>query len=286
LAGEPNLTSSFRADPARATSELPLLAAFFYAALFAAVRDLLQPFRASNPTWLRYPRSSRHRINPSQQRIGEAFRARVEFLASRLTLPGALGNHERQVQTGSALDLRADTQFDACLTSPPYATRVDYVRNTLAELAVLGLSSEQVERLRSTTLGTPKVRGTKREVEGLSSAKARRVVSLVSEHPSHGSANYYAPWICNYFAALEDSLARINGVVVKGGPIALVVQDSFYKTVRVDLQDIVLEMMMDLGRELHVREDHDVRHLFARINPAAKKHLASRRNTESVLVFT
>ena len=109
-----------RAVP-RLPEDLPILATFYYSALFAVARDLLQPFRASNPAWLRYPRSYRHRLSPPSDLITRRFLDRVQFLSERLTVP-AMSRPETRLRTASAVDLALDRAVDGCLTSPPYAT--------------------------------------------------------------------------------------------------------------------------------------------------------------------
>jgi hypothetical protein len=269
----------------RMSENLPVLAAFYYAALFAVARDLLQPYRASNPAWLRYPRSYRHKISPAPERISNRFLQRVHFLSERLTVPATSKPETTQLRTGSAVNLELDSPVDGCLTSPPYATRVDYVRDGLAELAVLGVSPEQVAELRRLATGTPVVKGTNRDAVAPRSDAAAATLASVAKHTSHGSANYYVPWLRNYFDDLDRSLARISGSVKPGGRIGVLVQDSHYKSHRIDMQSIVNEMMAASGRTLSFREDFPVRHSMARMNPAARLHLPERSNTESLLVF-
>jgi hypothetical protein len=265
--------------------DMPVLAAFYYTALFAVARDLLQPFRASNPAWLRYPPSYRHRLSPPSDVVARRFLERVQFLSERLRVPAASKPEATRLRIASAVDLTLDPVVDGCLTSPPYATRVDYVRDGLAELAVLGLGRAQVAELRSTTTGTPVVRGTAKDGVVLRSGAALATLASVGQHSSHGSATYYAPWLRKYFEELDKSLARISANVRVGGRIGILVQDSHYKALRIDMQTIVVQMMDASRRSLLFREDYPVKHSMARMNPAARLHLAERATAESLLVF-
>lgn len=273
-------------SPSEMSSQLPLMASFFYAALFAAARDILKVHRGSNPTWLRYPESFRHRLNPAPQKCRDLFVERVEYLADRLSLPSKEKSARTSLRTESVLDLSGNSVFDACFTSPPYATRIDYVRTTLSELSVLGLGDDQVKELRRTTTGTPVVKGVKGAKPELLSNTAASVVDRVRTHPSHGSANYYAPWISNYLGSLEDSFVLIDKTVSRKGKIGVVVQDSFYKSVHVDLQRIVTETLEASGRRLEGREDYSVAHSMAHVNPASRTHNRASEAIESLLVFT
>jgi len=283
LTEDEHLELELASSPEACSQALGQLPSFYYSALFAAVRDLLMPFRASNPTWLRKPRTHRHRISPPAQAVQNGFLNRVQFLADRLTLTESTGT--TRVVTGSAMKIDSVDEFDACLTSPPYATRVDYVMSSLAELALVGLDEDQIRELRQQTTGTPTVRGSVISGHELRSDEALRLVRKVAEHDSHGSANYYAQWIRNYFVDMEKSLSRICAAVRKSGSIGIVVQDSHYKEIRIDLQTVVTEAMEVAGRKLTCREDYSVRHSLAKMNPAARQHLACRENSESLLVF-
>lgn len=286
LVGDSELEVALAHHPEPSTKSLPLLASFYYSALFAAGRDLLAPFRASNPTWLRYPETHRHRINPPVDLITRLFLQRTRYLADRLTLQSDAHLKNTSVETGSVMRLDGDAVYDACFTSPPYATRVDYVRSTLPELSILGLAQTHVDALRRNTTGTPTVRGTKREVRSLASSLASTTIAQVQTHKSHGSSGYYGPWIRNYLTDLDVSLSCIARAVTKGGTVGIIVQDSYYKAIHIDLQTIVCQTMQELGRELHCREDHRVRHCLVHMNSAARKHLTTRANSESLLVFS
>jgi hypothetical protein len=279
------LEREFRERPNETANSLPVLASFYYASLFAAVRDVLQRFRGTNPTWLRFPASSRERLNPSSNSIGCGFVERSSYLAQRLVVRDDQAVNGGRIFAGSVLDLVETNTYDGCLTSPPYATRVDYVRSSLAELSVLGLSSKQLDQLRLATTGSPRVKGRQLDRAPLRSATANRVTKAVYEHSSHGSASYYGPWISAYFSDLESSFERIHTAVQQNGRIGVVVQDSYYKSFHIDLQTIVAEAMEGFGRSLQAREDYGVRHLFSRINPEARRHLPNRTNQESLLVF-
>lgn len=260
---------------------------FFYTALFATVRDLLGHFRATNPTWVRQPASPRHRVAPAWHTVSRIFASRIEYLRERLTLvetPAQL--RIARFTTASAAELPfADAEFEGALTSPPYATRIDYVKGVLPELAVLGLDHEAVEDLRRTSLGTPVVKGLARQESPLRSRTATRLLRQIGSHWSKGSAGYYRPWMANYLAGLEAGLMETARSVAAQRPICVVVQDSHYKDLRVDLQQIVTEALRSAGRVRVAREDHLVRHLRSRMNPRARRHLARRQNSESLLVF-
>lgn len=238
--------------------------------------------------WLREPKTSRHRIDPGWDALWDAFGRQILDFGSRLSLTGDedLGKTSPFV-TGCATGLPFDNdEFEGAITSPPYATRIDYVKGTLPELAVLGAAPSEICQLRKTATGSPVVRGsTQPHVQDLASRYARRLVNRILRHSSKGSGSYYAPWMRNYLVNLQLGLKEIDRTVARNGRIAVVIQDSFYKEVHVDMQRVVQEAMHEYGRTLVHRRDYPAKNLRSRMNPRARRHLSRRENSESLLVF-
>ncbi len=271
----------------RSVDILPVLACFYYTALFAAVRQLLRRFRATNPTWIRSPASFRHRAQPSGETIAEVFVVNVEKLSKRLTVP--LRRQDTPavtVLTGTANSIElGDNYFAGCVTSPPYATRIDYVKGVLPELAVLGLPSDDIDRLRRLMTGGPVVRGRGSQKARLRSPYGESVLRQIKRHPSKGSRSYYYPWMSKYLGGLEEGLLEVARVVEPDGAICVVAQGSHYKEIEVDLQRVILETLQAADRQLVYRQDFDVKHHMARINPRARKYVQNPRGYESLLIF-
>ena len=149
-------------------------ACFLYTVCFGVVRSLLGTYRTTNPTWIKRPSTARNRISPERRTVRELFLKHAASLAARLSLTDAEADRSvSPFQTGTAAATGYQPHsFDAAITSPPYATRVDYVRGSLPELAVLGADEEYVERLRLACTGSPKVKGVALSHEPLQSCRA------------------------------------------------------------------------------------------------------------------
>lgn len=242
------------------TDTFSTVVAFFYCALFQTVRAFLKPFRTSNPMWYRTPVSYRHRRAPSWDSIENRFLESVHDLTGRLSLRESLTCTAANlpISTGTATALPfPDATFDAVVTSPPYATRLDYVLGTLPELSVLGADDPFLAALRKQTTGSPVVKGAlPSEPNDLLSEHGRAALAHISSHPSKGSRSYYLPWMSNYLKQLQDSLLEIDRTVTPSGSICIVVQDSHYKTFHVNLQQIVTEILQASGRPLRHRYDY------------------------------
>ncbi len=274
-------------DLQRTADCLPMLACFFYTALFATVRDLLSRFRSTNPTWLREPASPKHRIAPTWSIILDNFQARVCYFHDRIAVPDdMMSSRFRSFRTGSAEKLPfASGVFDGALTSPPYATRIDYVMGVLPELAVLGATATTIAELRRATTGSPVVHGVTVAPGPLHTKYGCQVLQNIRNHSSRGSPAYYWPWMSNYLQGLQAGLFEVARTVKRKAPLCIVVQDTHYKELHVNLQRIVIEILLGMDRSLHARHDFAVTSSRSRMNPRARLHLRDRDNVESLLVF-
>ena len=268
---------------------LPTIACFFYCVLFSVVRQCLARFRSTNPMWFTKPPSPRHRIRPSSTALTEAFHASFRLLLDRLTFrSGPSPPSIRPFRAGSAKRLRfCQGYFDAALTSPPYATRLDYVSGSLPELALLGADDPLLSYLRRQTAGSPVVSGPRSRTDSpILSSCASRLLRDIASHPSKGSLRYYLPWMRNYLVDLQAGLSEIHRTVDSRGVVCVVVQDSYYKERRIALQRIATEIMASHGRILVFRHDYDAHNPRLRSHPVLPMGSNTRRQTtETVLVF-
>jgi SAM-dependent methyltransferase len=266
------------------------LAAFYYTAAFEAVRSLLSRFRSTNPTWLRLPENGQHRIDPSVETINSSFLTAVSRLATRLTSQSdKIDRGQRragaQIQLGDSrvLDLEADSA-NVCLTSPPYCTRIDYVISSRAELAFMNCDTARMRTLREMCIGAPTIDHDERLAVQNSSVKS--LLKKISEHDSRAASSYYAPYFTAYFADLERSLSEVDRVVDSdGGRIGLVVQDSYFKDIHIDLQGLVVKIMEDRGRSMRTRHDFTVGASRVQMNPRARIYEKPKAAKESLLIF-
>ncbi len=284
-------------------SALSPLAAFFYLALFRITRDMMAPFKSSNPTWFKKPTDKRERVAIAKSVIDARFRHNVRVMArsiENLSLtarvsekPGgaesAQHSHESLVSlasivvaNSSSLPL-ADSSATAALSSPPYCTRIDYAVATTPELAILGLTKESVKGLRQTMIGTSTVLSGIPEIENSWGVTCVDFLRRVALHPSKASHSYYLRNHLQYFAGLAKSIREIDRVLAPRSTCILVVQDSTYKEVHNDLPKILCEMGDSSGWNLVKRKDFNSPRHMGRIRQ--KLNTLKRGAIESVLVF-
>lgn len=265
------------------------LVSFFYCALFGVARTALRRYGATNPMWLKYPPTPRHRVRPSTEVLHAELCKQVGYLARRLCLTAERTEltEDSPFATGNATCLPFDDNlFDGAVTSPPYATRLDYVKGTLPELAVLGADKDYLDRLRSSSTGSPKVKGVPFTDENeLASRTASNVLAAIGSHDSKGSRSYYLPWMANYLGTLQAGLRELSRTVRADCPICIVVQDSYYKEMLVEMQRIVIEMMSDVGRTIRARYDYPAPNRRRKPSRAKSSSDGMPGNLETLLVF-
>ena len=276
-----------RAGDALGTEFLSNPACFLYTVCSGVVRILLSAYRTTNPMWIKSPRTSRSRISPERHTVRELFLQQAAGLAAKLSLTDAQVDRPGspfKTGTASATGYRRHA-FDAAITSPPYATRVDYVQGSLPELAVLGADQQYVEHLRSACTGSPKVKGVASSSEPIQSHSANDLLRAIEKHTSKGSRSYYRPWMENYLRSLQAGLLETHRTVRPDGAICVVVQDSYYKEIHIDMQGIVVETLAAAGRPAVACHDYPAPNPRRRQHSGYHSNATKRPSTESLLVF-
>jgi SAM-dependent methyltransferase len=264
------------------------LGAFFYTALFRVVRGLLTEFRTSNPAWIKQQVDGGKRVALPSRKILSLFEASVEQMAPALKI------RKIEPKTDCRLDLCSSTELPlpnesiaAVITSPPYCTRIDYAVTTSPELAVLGMDlSAELKQLRDSMMGTSTIANTPQKADVLWGPTCQVLLEKIGNHPSRAARSYYLKTYLQYFNGLQLSIAEISRVLKRGGRAALVVQDSYFKDVRVDLARVVTEMgcnmkMINLGKV-----DFPARRTMGGMHKHARKYRESTSATESVVVLS
>jgi hypothetical protein len=242
-------------------TQLSSLAALFYVALFRVARRLLQPFFSSNPTWIRLKIQKSDRLTVPNTKLAALFRSEVNALRQSV----AKNDYPDQTTTphvtqGDSTSLPiGDKSIGAIVTSPPYCTRIDYAVATLPQLAALGYSWADVKRLRAELIGTPTILSDPSRELAEDSPALCRLLDKVERHKSYAATSYYLPFYEQYFSRMRTSLCELHRVARPGAPLVLVVQDSWFKDVRVNTPGILNELALALGWEISAVHDFKVK---------------------------
>ena len=264
--------------------------AFFYVGLFRTLRYFISKFQSSNPTWVKVSKGN-PRIQLALDRISNRFLNEITLLQDALILENrkmpSVGKRRCVITQASSMKLPLHSNsVDAVLSSPPYCTRIDYVRATLPELAVLRFpNGESIRRMREQMIGTPTISKDSYDHNHAWGPTCNRFLSKVENHSSKASSTYYLKYYRQYFASAFASLYEIDRVLNKSGQCALVIQDSYYKEVLNDLPTIYCEMAKEVRWQLIQRIDFPVKRTLAGINPQVKQYRNAFKAVESALIF-
>jgi hypothetical protein len=271
-------------------ADISALASFFYLALFRSFRTVLKPFVGSNPTWIWRPHTKDRLLDIPCGDITNSFREQLLSIYATLATESTVNPSASEVT--SSVDIArsgnlplADATFDLVVSSPPYCTRIDYAVKTSPELAVLGIDQRSFRSMRDEMIGTPTIADTPASSSAEWGVSCERLLDCISCHPARASRSYYWKTYVQYFSGLFRSLKEIKRVLRMSGLCFLVVQDSYYKELHVDLARITDEMATGLGFELNQRFDFETSRAMVGLNTASRGYNNAQVHTESVLVW-
>ena len=263
---------------------------FYYVNLFRTVNELLSSFRASNPTWVKAPRKETDKLALEEVTIFNSFEKNlnlmIEAIKSEITSE-IISKKEIILGVASSKNIPLENStVDAVITSPPYCTRIDYAITTRIELAILGLGYDaKFENLRSQMIGTIKIVEEKIEINKSWGETALIFLESVRNHNSKASRSYYLKLYLQYFDSVYNSLLEIDRVLRNEGYAVIVVQDSYYKDVHLNLPKVFMEMASSLGWKLIRSEAFYQQQTMAAINKRKKKYRSTSSAIESALIF-
>jgi len=133
-------------------------------------------------------------------------------------------------------------------------------------------------------LGTTTVANKLARTEGFG-AEAESLLAKVTSHESRASATYYRKWLGQYLDTYQRSIQVLAATLAPGGRAAIVVQDSFYKDVHIDLARITHEMCEAAGWRHESTIAFFVPRTMASINPRSRPYRERATVTESLLLF-
>jgi DNA modification methylase len=272
---------------AEALDRVSSLAALFYLGLFRTIRPLVSGFIGSNPTWIKRTVDPSQRLSIPSTAIAARYRDAMGALLHAVSEAKHTYEHANRtsVRMGSSTDIGLDDDsVDAVITSPPYCTRIDYVIATLPELSALGVRTEEVAKLRASMIGTPVVKGSHTERKP-ATPRVRAFLRDVALHDSHAAKTYYWKFYRSYFDGMERSFAELSRIVRPGSPMVLVVQDSYFKHLRVPIPEILTEMGERLGWATLQAHEYPVLTNRAGMHRHARAYRTTTRATETVLIF-
>ena len=214
---------------------------FYYVALFELLREYTSRFVASNPTWVKTATNENERIVKSYTQICEEYLCLVCILESLLN--NNIDNSKSTIQLGDSKKIQLhDSSVDCVITSPPYCTRIDYAIYTRVELALMGYNENEFDYIRRSMIGTPTI-NRRTENEWYHCQIWGSVLNDIQAHDSKAAESYYYKTYCQYSYAIERSLSEIYRVLKAGATVTLVLQDSWFKDIHIDVPNLVCQSL-------------------------------------------
>jgi len=252
--------------------------------LAIGARDCAKLVRGTNPIWFRRAPDTVEHSTISLKR------ASIE-LAN--TVCNDLMGAKRIARTACRI-VNADinstcfrSEFDICLTSPPYPNRLDYVVAHWPELSVLELVAPRSTRdVRDSMIGT-----TKMVSKNLSNAPeawgslCASVLQRILTHDSYASRRYYYHTYYWYFDRLYEALIRTVAALRRGARGVIVLQDSFYKDVNIPNPAICVEMLRSLCCSAEITRTDKIRTHVGRMSPSQNVYVPRKTFGESLVHF-
>jgi DNA methylase len=172
------------------------------------------------------------------------------------------------------------------ITSPPYLNRLDYVNPTIPELSSLGIGDDDViEAIRTKMMGTTKMRP---QVNSFSIGNSKTLVELlvaIAEHPTKASATYYLRFFQQYFLDLLVFLSWLSKHTTPTCKGLLVVQDSYYKDIKVPIVEIMTELASTVGLNVSILIQESRRRHMGQMSPHQRAHAPAKLLTEFTLML-
>lgn len=265
------------------------LAAFFYVALFRSLKELASNLHTTNPTWVKKPKNIDDKVLVSSDFIYNLFKKYVVEMESLLLdsdniVLDTINNSLLDLGNSQEIPL-PNNSIDAVISSPPYCTRIDYAIATSLELALLGCNNYHLRNIRRKTIGSPIIINIELPIQENWGKTCVSTITKIFEHEAKASKSYYFKTFLQYFDSVYLSLKELNRILKSKGQCVLVVQDSFYKDVHVDLPCIFVEMGETLSWDLKLRKNYQSKQNMVGINSQSNRYRNITFATESVLVF-
>lgn len=267
---------------------LPPFASFLMLALVKAARSLSSTKKSTNPTWVRP--DTLPKIYTSQ--LKSEFLKSADLLCQDIALEDSSNGLTRtNVILGDAreLDFIKSASIDAILTSPPYCTRIDYAINTSFELAALGVAENDVKfrHLRENLTGTTLIRSESDDPKNnsIKIPVVKKLLSKIENHNSVASSTYYLKNYKQYFEDMYMSMSELGRVLKPNSPAIMVVQNSYYKEIEIDLATLLISIGKEFNFKGRAVKDIEVSSVLSSINPLSKKYHPNRKYYESIIIL-
>lgn len=257
------------------------------AAVCISASNVANLARGSNPTW--YRKKIQGEKRPVEKLVSSSIATVLSMIADLDVLREEVLSRDIYLINGDFTQLDLDfngRKVNRFVTSPPYLNRLDYIVKHLPNLLLLtGLIDIDFEKLRKRMIGTPKIVD-KANFPAKWGSLCIDTLKKIQDHKSYASSSYYIWTYSQYFGATFQSLEKIRTIADKGAGGIVVVQDSFYKDLRIPLSDIIVEMMMKVGFQARIVNKDIVKSHMKHLDPRQFLLVKNKTLREDAIFFT
>jgi hypothetical protein len=257
-------------------------ASLLICAAFITARQIYAQAISKNPTWYKTFTPS---VASGHLPIPEMLLGNLRNIANTWRPLAGAASARVSIRTVDCISAKLTETYDLILTSPPYLTRLDYVKSTLPELELLNRIgwNISIDALRLRMIGSPLVGQREPQRKSDWGPAAGTVLDEVYGHRSKASKGYYHRFYLQYFDAMHCALRNCSGALTTGGRLVLVAQTSRYKEHLIDLPLVLSEMAERNGLQLEHRQDFVQKRSIMTKNQRATS--ANAQVVESVIVL-
>jgi hypothetical protein len=256
----------------------------FAACVLACSRKAFNPKYGMNHSWPKYDRDTEIKIRTSLIKQSLKKCLRHARWVSRYYRPIS----DAMVVLGDARNTDSAAKGASLfLTSPPYLSRLDYIRASSPELDYLhhiGVIHD-VHQIRKEQIGTVTIPEESMGHEQPLPQSSCRLLKEVSNHPSKASKSYYTKFFTNYLSSMNSVFESMTKACRKDARLVMVVQDSWYKDIHVPTSSLLKDMLVASGWTLKNEWRYEVTAILSSLNPYSREWKPSKTVGEYVQMY-
>lgn len=219
---------------------------FAVAIIVLAARKFVCYRKSDNLTWLKPGGIAREvRLGPAIREALTRWNSWADDLGASIChrQGGELIVHSMNLENG---EIPFKRKFDAIVTSPPYANRLDYTRLWAPETSVIShLCGASIDNIKSTLIGTTCVTGTDEYEKSFRSLPqiVKKSLQEIKLDPTKYSESYYYPFFRNYAVSLMRGMQHASEKLKKHGTMIVIIRDTVRKDVMFPSGELVKSVL-------------------------------------------
>lgn len=254
---------------------------FLYLILFHILKKFSANFLGSNPTWIKSTNIIPVEI-PIRTLIS-AVSELVTFFLNNYTPFSNISDPHIGLADSRNIPIQSSS-IDLVISSPPYCTRIDYAIYTQLELSLLGFTKLDIRTLRGLLIGSPTIHRNHQNAKLNHLIYCNKILEKIESHSSKASKSYYLKTYKQYFVEMEKSIAELSRVLRVNGRAILVVQESWFKEIRIDLPRVILELSNKYHMCGNIKK-YVVKQNIVNINTKSRIYKSKKKFYEAVVIL-